>query len=271
MQKLILTGLLFSFLLSACDGGRNIDVADRERRLGVPENQPAGGGVDPEIRIRDLSVSQARVFEADKKVIFNLSVSYVTKSDFKWHESLILVDLQNKLLYLNKTTGLDLIGDIECTSSGPNECQTFKINKTLLDFFPAITEPTLKNQPLEISAVSSAGEQELQQKINDIWTTVGSVSEISFITTHNFNIGSRSTPTTYLSFANWVNSDQPTWVNIYRNRTILIPFNDPIPGHRLLTVEDGNVDFEISFVATYLNMANGQTLIQQYRVENVQK
>jgi hypothetical protein len=272
MQKLILTGLLFSFLLSACDGGRNIDVADRERRLGAPENQPAGGGVDPEIRVQNLSVSRAQLFEADKKVILMLSLAYFTKTQYKWQESTILVDLQTKVVSSYTESGLKTIATVECTSTVPTECKTFKFNESLVQFFPDLEEPTLQQQPFEVSAVSSVGDLVVQKKINDVWTGVGSASQIAFNTLYNFSVRAKNKPTKFYTFPSAEVPDQPTWLFISRkDMEIMIPFYSPLPGHRLMSVEDGNVESEVSFIATYLNMSNGQTLTQQYRVEHVQK
>lgn len=273
MQKLILASLLFSFLLSACDGDRNIDVADRERRLGVPDgNSPEGGKKEEEASIYNFRASEVQIFEADKKIIFTLHLGIRRNGTYVDRSSIILVDLQTTLFYLHKPAGMEVIGSIECTSSKNPLCRTFKMREALTTFFPDVDVPSLNNRPLELSGSISVGEFELQKKVDDIWTTVGGMATFVSNTDYGSVSGPAPAPFVYYAFPGATVSDNVTWVYPFHGGNYhAIPFYDPVPNHRLIEMTVDTEKSEISFLATYLNVSNAQTLTQQYRVEHVQK
>ncbi|MNK82565.1 hypothetical protein D3C87_1023430 [compost metagenome] len=274
MQKLILAGLLFSFLLSACDSGRNIDVADRERRMGAGGgNSSAGGALDKDLYIMNLNVREAQFLDADTKMTFRLGFTFFYKSKYSTLETLFLVDLQTQLLYLYEPSGMKEIGSIECTSAGPSPCQKFKMSETFSTFFPELKVQSILNRVIEIESLSSFGEYDLQKKIDDVWTSMGTLSGLVFNLDYGVIVKSKApVPFIFHSFPGADAAIKPTWFYSY-SATIdrAFPFYDPVPGYRLIEISDEKTESETSFIATYLNLSTGQTLTQQYRVENVQK
>jgi hypothetical protein len=272
MQKLILAGLLFSFLLSACDDGRNIDMDERYRRLSGGEPNSSSGAIDKDIIVLGLDVGNAQFQDADKKVTFYLNFSFCNKSEYVRHSSLLLVDLQTQLLYLYESTGMKVIGSVECTSTSAFPCRAFKMREALSTYFPFLNTPALNDRPLEIDALTSSGLFELQKKVNDVWTPMGTMTSLVF----NMDSGQISRrgaqSIIFHSFPGATPADTPTW--FYHQRKSInraFPFYDPVPGYQLMEIADDKSDSEVSFLATYLNVATGQILTQQYRVENVQK
>lgn len=273
MQKLILAGLLFSFLLSACDSGRNIDVADRERRMGAGGgNSPAGGSLDKDLYIMNLNVREAQFLDADQKITFLLYFSFFYKSQYTSYETLMLVDLQTQRLYLYEPRGMKEIGSIECTSTGPSPCQKFKMNETFSTFFPDLKVQSIVNRTIEIESLSSFGEYELQKKVEDVWTSMGNLSGLVFNLDYGVIAKKAPVPIIFHSFPGADAAIEPTWFYSYSaSIDRAFPFYDPVPGFRLIEISDEKTDSGTSFIATYLNLSTGQTLTQQYRVENVQK